>query len=104
MKLPWVKEPKLKEIEKVLSYNKQYVITRYEQPSVLKLYAQNSKGSLYGLAHTLYNDCISNLSISTPLRCEVVFYTRRNFVYIFEIKNYQSMEEVLKELAQQLEL
>jgi len=104
MKVPWVTKPKLKEIEKVLSSNKQYVITIYEQPSVLKFYARNPKSSLYDLAQTLYNDCISNLTISTPLTCEVIFYNRRSFVYTFEIKNCQSMEDVLKELSQQLEL
>ena len=76
MKVPWVTEPKLKEIEKVLSSNAQYVITIYEKPNVLEFYAQNSKSSLYDLADTIYNDCIRNQTICTPLTCKVIFYRK----------------------------
>lgn len=90
--------------QKFLSSNEQYRIIKSDNYGVIKLYAIHYESSFYDLAYTIYNDCFNYLNISTPLKCEVIFRRRRSCVYYFTIKNCHSIEDVLKELSEQLKL
>ena len=87
-------------VQKFRSSNLFYVIEKREDSNIIKLYGLCTT-SFYDFAETIYNDCIKTLNVPIPFICEVYFYHSRNIARIFQITNYQSLEDVLKELSKQ---
>jgi len=98
------KRKKKTEPQKFLSSNDQYIICKNDGSDVLELYAQNPETSLYDLAETIYNDCITQLNIPTPIVCNVIFYHSRAYVRYFRLKSCQSIEDTLKEISKKIRL
>ena len=92
------------QVQKYLSSNEHFGIEKYEDSSAIKFYALKYETSIYDFAETLYNDCIKTLNFPTPLICEATFYHSRTMVYRFNIKNCQSLEDILEELCKKIKL